>query len=105
MTKVRKHYSKEEKLMIVNESLEESANLKFISKKYSVHTNTLVKWRQEFAVYKDNAFPGHGNKLLTDQEREIVELKKRLRESELQNEILKKAVGIFSSPNKISLLS
>jgi transposase len=105
MSKIKKHYTKEEKLLIVNESLEPGADLRFIARKYDIHPNTLGKWRHEFTVYKDNAFPGNGNKLLTDQEREIVELKRKLRELELQNEILKKAVGIFSSPNKINLLS
>lgn len=105
MSKIRKHYTKEEKLLIVNESLEPGSDLKYIAKKYDIHPNTLGKWRHDFTVYKDGAFPGNGNKLLTEHEREIVDLKKKLRESELQNEILKKAVGIFSSPNKINLLS
>jgi transposase len=105
MSKLRRHYTKEEKLLIVNESLEKGADVKLIAQKYALHPNTLSKWRNEYNTYKDNAFPGNGNKLQTDQEREIAVLKKQLRESELQNEILKKAVGIFSSPNKINLLS
>jgi transposase len=105
VSKVRRHYSKEEKLLIVNESLEHDADSKLIAKKYDIHPNTLSKWRHQYTIYEDNAFPGNGNKLLTDQERQIADLKKKLRESELQNEILKKAVGIFSSPNKINLLS
>lgn len=105
MSTHRRQYTKEEKLLIVNESLETGADINLIAQNYHLHPNTIYKWKRQYITYEHNAFAGHGNKVMTDQEREIAELKKQLRESELQNEILKKAVGIFSSPHKISLLS
>ena len=59
----------------------------------------------EFTQYESNAFPGKGNRLMTDQEKEIYALKKKLREVELEKEILKKALGIFSVVDKKSMFS
>ncbi len=40
--------------------------------------------------------PGKGNPKLTDDQREIAELKKKLRNAKLERDILKKAIAIFS---------
>lgn len=42
------------------------------------------------------ASPGKGNLKLTDEQREIAEFKKRLRDMEIERDILKKAIAIFS---------
>jgi transposase len=67
--------------------------------RYSVHANTIGRWRREFAVYQEAAFPGNGNAILTEEQKENQRLRKQLREAELANEILKKALGIISSPS------
>ena len=41
-------------------------------------------------------FPERGNPKLTDEQREIAELKKKLRDVEIERDILKKAIAIFS---------
>jgi transposase len=105
MTQIRKRYTKEEKLQIVSQSLEPNVNIKEIARRYGVTTNAIYSWRQDYNVYKDNAFAGKGNPVMTDEQKEISTLKKQIRELELEREILKKAMVIFSSPNKISLLS
>ena len=51
---------------------------------------------QRIDAYGKNSFPGKGNPKLTDEQREIAELKKRLRDAELERDILKKAIAIFS---------
>lgn len=105
MSVIRKRYTKTEKLEIVKESLEESTHLKDLAGRYNLHPNTISKWRREFATHKQAAFPGNGNLKLTEEQRELKELRKELRESQLANEILKKAMGIISSPSKRNLLS
>lgn len=102
---IRKRYTKEEKLEIIKESLEEHSNLQIIGERYNVHPNSITRWRREFSTSKEEAFPGKGNKILTDDQREIDRLRKALREKELEAEILKKAMGIFASPNRKNLLS
>jgi len=105
MSKLRRRYTKEEKLQIVKESMEDNVSNEEMGKRYDIHPNTLSRWRREFSEYDQNAFPGNGNKKLTDEQREIERLKKELREEKLANEILKKAMGIITSPNRKSLLS
>ena len=104
MPKPRKHYSKEEKLEIVKQALDENVLIEDLAKRYAVHPNTIYKWRKEYTTYEGNAFPGHGNRLLTESEKEIYELKKQLRVAELEKEILKKALGIFSVVDRKSTL-
>jgi transposase-like protein len=46
------------------------------------------------------AFSGRGNPALTDEQRRIRELEKKLKNAELERDILKKALAIFSSAPK-----
>jgi transposase len=105
MSKLRRRYTKEEKLQIVRESMEENVSNEELGLRYDIHPNTISRWRREFSQFEKNAFPGYGNKKLTDEQRRIEKLEKQLREEKLANEILKKALGIISSPNRKNLLS
>lgn len=105
MAQLRMRYTKEQKLAIVNESLDDGVQLSELAERYDLHENTIRRWRREYAQFETNAFPGKGIKKQTDEQREIDRLKKALREAELANEILKKAMGIVASPNRRNLLS
>ena len=105
MSRIKKQFSREEKLQIIEMSLEDEVTVDQVASKFGIHPNTLRKWRQEYSTNSSNAFPGTGNKLMTDEQKKIDHLQKQLREKELEVEILKKAMGIFSSPNRKSLLS
>jgi transposase len=100
----RRKFSKEQKLEIVNESLNPAANVEEMALHYKVHVNTIYKWRSEYMKYDSASFPGNGNKIMSAEEREIARLKQQLKEVELEKEILKKALGIFSSPDRKNLL-
>ena len=56
----------------------------------------LFRWRKEMATEESKRFPGHGNKAMTPEEAENTRLKKKLADAEMELEILKKAIGIFS---------
>ena len=98
MTKIRRKYSKEQKLEIVKQSMEEGVSVTSLATRFDISPNTIYNWRSKYYKYDDNAFPGHGNKTMTEGEREIARLKKELREAQLERDILKKAVSIFSNP-------
>lgn len=97
MSKLRKTYTKAEKLEIVSLSLEEDQSVKELALRFDISQNTIYNWRNQYAKHKADSFPGKGNKIMSDSEREIAALKKELRESQLEVEILKKAVHIFSN--------
>jgi len=105
MSMIRRKFTKEQKLEIVKESLEVDGSIESLAKQYKIHPNTLYKWRSEYLRYEDASFPGHGNKIMSTEEQEISRLTKLLKEAELEKEILKKALGIFSSPDRKNLLS
>jgi transposase len=54
------------------------------------------RWRREYAASGQVSFSGNGNASLTPEQREIANLKKALKEAQLERDILKKAVSIFS---------
>ena len=54
----------------------------------------LSTWKRELSKKGKDAFPGNGK--LLGKDAEIAELKKQLRNAEMERDILKKAVGIFS---------
>ncbi len=96
MATIRRKFSREQKLQIVKESLEEGIEILQLAKQYDVHANTLTRWRREYLQNSEASFPGNGNTTLSDVEKENLKLKKELREAELERDILKKAIRIFS---------
>ena len=100
MTKIRRKYTKEEKLEIVKLSLEEEQTVQSLADRFDISANAIYNWRCKYFKYNESAFPGHGNKLMTEEQKVIAELKKELREAQLERDILKKAVSIFSKNDK-----
>ena len=100
MSKLQKRYIKAEKLEVVSLSLETGQNVKTIAERFGVSVNTIYNWRSTYAKHKEDSFPGKGNKVMSESERKIVLLEKQLKEKELEVEILKKAVHIFSDTRR-----
>ena len=68
--------------------------LKATAQELGITPQILTRWRSELVVVQGNPV---GNRAQTNQEQqEILRLKKELKEAELERDILKKAVGIFS---------
>lgn len=100
MSKEQKRYTKAEKLEIVKMHLEGGESIKSLAVRFGVVSNSIYNWVKAYKKNPETAFPGKGNKEMTESEKEILLLKKELRESQLENEILKKAVGIFSKKDR-----
>jgi transposase-like protein len=60
----------------------------------------IYRWRKELEQKGALAFPGKGNMALSDKDKQIRELERRLKDTEMERDILKKAVGIFSKVPK-----
>ena len=50
----------------------------------------LYRWREEYAQYGKDSFLGNGIIKQTPEEKELSEMKKRIRDFEMENDILKK---------------
>jgi transposase len=61
-----------------------------VARSLGIHPNQLYNWKKKFSNDRGKAFPGKGH--LT----ELSALRKELREVQMERDILKKAVGIFS---------
>jgi transposase len=89
-----KHYEAEFKNMIVH-LLHSGTPVGKVSNDYSLNDSMIRRWRREYESTKES-FTGHGKVSLTPEEKEIALLKAELKETQLERDILKKAVSIFS---------
>ena len=65
-----------------------------VARSLGINPTQLYSWKKKFSDQGEKAFPGKGH--LT----EIAALRRKLRDVEMERDILKKAVGIFSKPTE-----
>ena len=99
MRRKAKHYTLEFKQKAVELSYAKG-NVAQVCKELDILPAVLYRWRKEQKNYGKNSFPGRGNPKMTNEQKEIARLKKQLKEAELERDILKKAIGIFSASDK-----
>ena len=85
-----KRFDKAFKVQAVKMVTEEGQKASEVARSLGIHANVLYNWKRKYSQDGDKAFVGKGH--LT----EIVALRRKLRNAEIEIEILKKAVGIFS---------
>jgi len=89
-----KRFDKQFKISAVKMVTEGGHTAAEVARSLGIHPNQLYNWKKKYSVSGDKAFIGKGH--LT----ELSQLRKQLREVELERDILKKAVGIFSKTDK-----
>ena len=86
----KKRFDRDFKISAVKMVTQEGHKASEVARSLGIHPNQLYNWKKKFSDNGEKAFPGKGH--LT----EISALRKQLREVEMERDILKKAVGIFS---------
>lgn len=71
-----------------------------VAENLGIAKDLLYRWRREHRAREGLAFPGHGREALSPQEQKIRELEKKLKDAEIERDILKKAMAIFSRAPK-----
>lgn len=72
-----------------------------IARDLGINDNMLRRWRDELRKSGERSFPGQGHRQQgTDLEEENRRLKEELLLAQMERDILKKAVAIFSKPQK-----
>jgi transposase len=89
-----KRFDKAFKIQAVKMVTEEGQKASDVARSLGIHANMLYNWKKRYTTEGDKAFVGKGH--LTG----IVSLRRQLRNAEIEIEILKKAVGIFSKPTE-----
>ena len=92
-TRVRRVFSDEFKREAVRLA-QERGNVEETARQLGIHANLIHDWKRRLSTMKDRetAFPGHGKA----KDPELVRLQREYARLKEENEILKKAVGIFS---------
>jgi transposase len=94
MSSTRRKYMREFKIEAAKLSYNSDKPVEAIAEKLGVSQSSLNHWRREFGADPDQAFPGNGQK--KERDGEVARLKKELKQAQMENEILKKAVAIFT---------
>ena len=95
-SKDRRIYTKEFKQDALNLCKEPGYTVPLAASRLGIDARRIYRWRKEHEQNGHLAFPGNGKAALTEDQIRIKELEKQLKDSEQENAILKKAVGIFS---------
>jgi len=92
MTKTRRKYDREFKLLIVAE-LEGGKPLVQIAREHGIHPSLPCRWKDELASNPESAFRGNGKKY--KEGARIDELERLLGQLYAENELLKKALSVL----------
>ena len=99
MKKVRKIYDASFKEQAVQLSYDRT-NVSELARELGITAPQLYKWRKEFETFGEGSFPGKGNLKQTPEQAKIHKLEKKLKDAELERDILKKAIGMFSKSGR-----
>ena len=94
----RRKYDKEFKIQAVKLLLESGKTTNEIADNLGINSVNLTRWKREYREDAENAFPGKG-KLKPDDEK-LRRLMKENADLKQEREILKKALAIFSRPQR-----
>lgn len=89
------HFDREFKISAVKMASEEGSSVAETARSLGINPTLLYNWKKKYSNDGDKAFIGKGH--LT----ELSALRRKLRDAEMEIEILKKAVGIFSKDGRI----
>jgi transposase len=90
----KRRFDRDFKLSAVKMVTEGGHKAAEVARSLGIDQNQLYLWKKKFGDQGDKAFPGKGNLS------EMAALRRKLREVEMERDILKKAVGIFSKPTE-----
>ena len=94
--KQRRKYDSDFKRNAVLLANEPGRSVSDVADKLGISKDLIYQWRKALEKKGELAFPGKGVEALTQEQRRIRELEKRLKDTEIERDILKKAMAIFS---------
>ena len=91
----RRKFDREFKQMAVELS-KTRKDIPVLAKELDIRADLIYRWRRESEDQPDGSFPGNGHQISTEEQKRITKLEKELRDVQMERDILKKAIGIFS---------
>lgn len=98
-TKTRRSFTKEFKLDVIHQS-ETCEKMTELAQDLGIRPELIYRWRSEFKTNPGQSFPGNGVQSQTSEQKTIAQLQRQLANVRTQRDILKKAMAIFTNPNK-----
>ncbi len=99
--KPRRKYDQDFKRNAVLLCAEPGRTVLEVAENLGINKDVLYRWRREYhRANGQYVFPGNGVEALTPEQKRIRELEKKLRDTEMERDILKKAMAIFSRTSK-----
>jgi transposase len=96
---VRRQYSREFKLGAVDLVVGGARTVPEVAAELGLDTRMLYRWVREFtAAQQQDAFPGGGS--LSPEQAELARLRRKLKQAEMERDILKKVLTAFGSPRR-----
>ena len=95
MKRERRQFDREFKLMAVN-LCHAGKTTSQVAEELDIRPDIVRRWKRELEQHGEGSFSGYGNANLTQEQKEIIHLKKELKDAQIERDILKKAVSIFS---------
>jgi len=96
----RRKYDPEFKKNAVLLAEESGRSVSDVAENLGIKVDLLYRWRRQFRDNGEIAFPGQGKIALTPEQKSIRELEIKLKDAEMERDILKKAMAIFSRTSK-----
>ena len=96
--KRRRKYDRDFKIQAVKLLLENGKTVEEVAADLGIYHGNLSRWKQEYRRDAEVAFPGMGK--LKPEDEELRRLKKENEDLRQEREILKKALAIFSKPQR-----
>jgi transposase-like protein len=96
----RRKYDPDFKHNAVQLTKEPGRTVATVAENLGIGKDLIYRWRREHRTRHELAFPGNGREALTSQQQKIRELEKKLQDTEMERDILKKAMAIFSRTSK-----
>lgn len=96
----RRKFDSEFKRNAVRLCEEAGRNVKEVAENLGIDPDLIYRWRRQQRKNGALAFPGNGNLALTQDQKRIRALEKQLKDTEMERDILKKAMAIFSRASK-----
>ena len=94
----RRKHSKEFKLEAVRLATQPGASVKETAEDLGIHDSQIHRWKREFQVDGEQAFPGNGR--LKPDDEEIRKLRLELKRTREERDILKKAALFFAMEDR-----
>ena len=95
-TKRYKRYSPEFKREALKRASEDGITDKLVCEELGISARQLRRWRDEYRLLGDEAFPGQGH----SRDEELTKLKRRLAKVEQERDFLKDAAVFFAKESK-----